>query len=216
MGVTAIIQARMNGTRLPGKVLMSMAGKSMLKHVIDRVAEAKLVDKVVVATCYPGGVAIAGHCETWGVQCWCDDNEHDVLRRYIAAAQWCGAKVIVRVCADSPLIKPEGIDELIIAYYANPADYVGYESKPRVPAITQGLGYVAEVTTLDALQRSDKWMASDDKRREHVTQMLYTDERFTCHWLPLPDWYKTIRPKKAAVDTMEDFRRVAAVLEEST
>lgn len=212
----AIIQARMNSTRLPGKVLMYMAGEPMLRRVIGRVCQATTLDGVIVATCYQGGGAIAAACESWEIPCWIDDNQDDVLSRYIAAAEWCGADVIVRVCADNPLIRPDGIDTLVQAHRQSPVDYVGFETKPGTPAITQGTGYVAEVCTLDALQRADRLLPAGDPHREHVTQILYADEQFRCYWLPIPDWYRTIKPKKAAVDTQEDFDRIAALMENPT
>ena len=46
----AIIQARMSSTRLPGKVLLDIAGEPMLARVIERAKRAKLVDEVVLAT----------------------------------------------------------------------------------------------------------------------------------------------------------------------
>ena len=38
MKVVAIIQARMNSARLPGKVLLPLAGKPVLKHIVDRLS----------------------------------------------------------------------------------------------------------------------------------------------------------------------------------
>ena len=46
----AIIQARMSSSRLPGKVLMDIAGRPMLQHVIVRTMTAKSIDAIVVAT----------------------------------------------------------------------------------------------------------------------------------------------------------------------
>ena len=48
MRVVGIIQARMNSTRLPGKVMLPLAGKPMLQNIIERVQRAKLLDEVVV------------------------------------------------------------------------------------------------------------------------------------------------------------------------
>ena len=48
--VNAIIQARMGSTRLPGKVLLDLAGKPVLKHVVDRLSYSKYIDNIIVAT----------------------------------------------------------------------------------------------------------------------------------------------------------------------
>ena len=50
MNVTAIIQARMGSTRLPGKVLMDISGCPMLGRVVDRVKHAKNINDIVIAT----------------------------------------------------------------------------------------------------------------------------------------------------------------------
>ena len=48
--IIAIIQARMGSTRLPGKVLLNLSGKSVLEHVIDRLRQSKYIDQIIVAT----------------------------------------------------------------------------------------------------------------------------------------------------------------------
>ena len=48
--ILAILQARMSSTRLPGKVLMPLAGAPMIVRQIERVARARRIDKLVVAT----------------------------------------------------------------------------------------------------------------------------------------------------------------------
>ena len=59
MKVVAIIQARMGSTRLPGKVLMDLAGEPMLARVVNRVRRAVTLNEVVVAaTTQPADEAI--------------------------------------------------------------------------------------------------------------------------------------------------------------
>ena len=48
--IVAIIQARMNSKRLPGKVMADLSGKSVLEHMIRRVKKSKQIDQIVVAT----------------------------------------------------------------------------------------------------------------------------------------------------------------------
>ena len=54
--IGAIIQARMGSTRLPGKVVKKIEGKTMLEHVIERVKRIKNVDKVILAQIIDGVV----------------------------------------------------------------------------------------------------------------------------------------------------------------
>ena len=48
--VVAIIQARMGSTRLPGKVMKDLCGKTVLAHDIERVRQSKYIDEIVIAT----------------------------------------------------------------------------------------------------------------------------------------------------------------------
>ena len=47
--VTAIVQARMGSTRLPGKSMMFLAGTPLVGRVLERIKSAKKVDKLVLA-----------------------------------------------------------------------------------------------------------------------------------------------------------------------
>ena len=110
--IRAIIQARMGGQRFPGKVLYDLCGKPVLKHVIDRVRQAKSVDEIVVATAGPGAETIGGHCQEWNIRCLAAFvPEEDVLKRFVFASEdMSNEDWIVRVCADNPLIMPSAID----------------------------------------------------------------------------------------------------------
>ncbi|MHC4180823.1 MAG: cytidylyltransferase domain-containing protein, partial [Planctomycetota bacterium] len=86
MKVVAIIQARMGSSRLPGKVLAKIGGRSMLLRVCQRAAEATLVDQVVVATTLePDDDQTVAECDRLQVACFRGSAE-DVLDRYHRAA----------------------------------------------------------------------------------------------------------------------------------
>ena len=50
MKVVCLIQARVGSTRLPGKILKNVCGKTILNHEIDRLKKCKEIDEIVVAT----------------------------------------------------------------------------------------------------------------------------------------------------------------------
>ena len=50
MKVVCIIQARMGSTRLPGKVMLDLCGKTVLERVVERVRKVKNIDEIVIAT----------------------------------------------------------------------------------------------------------------------------------------------------------------------
>ena len=174
MNVVAIIQARMGSTRLPGKVLQDVAGKSMLARVVRRVERARLVDQVVIATSTAlGDEAIVAECERLGVESFRGD-EQDVLDRYYRAAAHFRAPVVVRITSDCPLIEPEVVDEVIAAFRAARPDYASNTLERSYPR-----GLDTEVMSLEALARA--WAeAPEPYHWIHVTPYFYQNpELFT-------------------------------------
>ncbi len=165
----AIIQARMGSTRLPGKVLADVCGQTMLSRVVDRVNKANGVDGVVVAV---PDTLIDRH-----VVHFCDQQEisvvvgpeHDVLSRYVKAADHTAARRIVRITADCPLIDPEVIDETISVLDHNPNYDYGCNFWP-TRHFPRGLDI--EVLTIETLRRIDR-MVTAARHREHVTLGIY-------------------------------------------
>lgn len=87
MKVGAIIQARMGSTRLPGKVMKEIKGKTVLSHVIERVKQSKLIDDIVIATTVlDRDKAIEDEALKNGVKIY-RGSEDDVLARYFLAAK---------------------------------------------------------------------------------------------------------------------------------
>ena len=116
MRVVAIIQARLGSTRLPGKVLADVGGRSMLGRVCDRARRAALVDQVVVATTLePSDQQVVDECARLQVACFRGSTE-DVLERYDQAARAFEADAVVRITADCPLIDPQVIDLVVAAF----------------------------------------------------------------------------------------------------
>jgi glutamate-1-semialdehyde aminotransferase/spore coat polysaccharide biosynthesis protein SpsF (cytidylyltransferase family) len=170
--VVAIIQARMSSTRLPGKVLADIAGQPMIERVLARVKQSRRVTGIVVATSENGADdAIAEYCTARAIALY-RGNESDVLDRYYQAAQLHGAKTIVRVTADCPLIDPEIIDRVVAAYLTDDCDYA---SNTLVCTYPDGLD--TEVFSLNALAIA--WQAARRATdREHVTPYFRLSGRF--------------------------------------
>lgn len=107
MGRTiAIVQARMGSTRLPGKILLSLAGKSVLAHVLGRTAAVPGIDNVCCATTHLAeDDAVAVEAAHHGAAVHRGPVE-DVLARYAGAARATSADVVLRVTSDCPAIDP--------------------------------------------------------------------------------------------------------------
>ncbi len=169
----AIIQARMSSTRLPGKVLHEIAGRSMIEWVVTRVLRAGQLDEVVVATSRDAGDdVLAEHCAHLGAPCFRGSLE-DVLDRYYEAAQAYRADIVVRVTADCPFVDPRVIDEIVAAFNDQACDYAANVDPPSFPH-----GLDAEVFSMGTLRRA--WQeARWRSEREHVTPYVRNHpERF--------------------------------------
>src|SRR5579871_1284913 len=122
MKITAIVQARMGSTRLPGKVLMDLGGKTVLARVLHRLHRASRIHEVVVATTdCAGDDAVVTECARLQISCF-RGSEHNVLDRYVRTAEKCGSDLIVRVTADCPLIDPEVVNEVVDACITRQVD----------------------------------------------------------------------------------------------
>ena len=111
--ILAIIQARTGSSRLPGKVLLPIEGKTIINHVTDRVSASKLIDKVVVATTLQDNdIDLVKAVSALGHLVYCG-SEEDVLDRFYQTAKIFQPSHIVRITADCPIIDPEVIDLVI-------------------------------------------------------------------------------------------------------
>ena len=167
--ILAVIQARMGSSRLPGKVLLDLAGRPVLQHGVERVRKSRLIDRVLVATTdRPGDEPIRQFCCEQGIACF-GGSETDVLDRYWQAALSAGAGPgdgIVRITADCPLIDPVVIDRVIETFLTSGADYVSNINPPTFPD-----GLDVEVFKFTVLQVA--WQeARLVSEREHVTPYL--------------------------------------------
>ena len=173
MKTVAIVQARMGSKRLPGKVLLPLAGKPVLTWVVERLRLAKTVDEIVIATTTdPSDDPLELFCSERGLQVF-RGHETDVLDRYYHAAQQFMADRVVRITSDCPLIDPTVVDTVTAAFQSGD-DYVSNIRSPQ----TYPNGLDVEVFSQNAIVRSWK----EDKNpewREHVDEyVLHHPELF--------------------------------------
>ncbi|WP_170232840.1 cytidylyltransferase domain-containing protein [Desulfuromonas acetexigens] len=197
--VAAIIQARMGSTRLPGKVLMPLAGKPVLWHIVHRLRKCRMVDVVAIATsdklCDDPLVEFA---RDEGVEL-IRGPEDNVLQRYALAAEKLDPDYIVRVTGDAPLIDPETIDLLVREMISQNADYCLGESQR--PTIHEGFDPFSR-RALDKLLRD---VSDDPVAREHVTAYFKSHPDFIkIARVPLPKGFE-IEGVRTSVDTPADL-----------
>jgi glutamate-1-semialdehyde aminotransferase/spore coat polysaccharide biosynthesis protein SpsF (cytidylyltransferase family) len=160
----------MGSSRLPGKTIADVAGCPLLLHVVQRVRNARRVDKVVVATTdQSSDDSIAALCQREGIECF-RGSEDDVLDRFYRTAQANAADTVVRITADCPLIDPVVIDKVIARFQVGDCDYASNAVRYTYPD-----GLDTEVCSFAALERA--WReAKKPAEREHVMPYLRTEK----------------------------------------
>ena len=117
MEITAIIPARYDSTRFPGKPLANIAGEPMIKHVYQRVEDVKNLDKVIVAT---DDKRIYDTVESFGGRVEMTSKEHSSGTDRIAeVASSLESDLIINVQGDEPLIEPAMIEQAVDPFYCD-------------------------------------------------------------------------------------------------
>ena len=167
--ITAIIQARLNSTRLPGKVLEYFSDNTLLGHIIERLSYSKFISKVIVATT---DSETDNKLIDWLINEKVDffrGKEEDVLDRYYNAAINFNAENILRVTSDDPFKDPVIIDKVIEVFLNENLDFA-YNNNP----VSYPEGLDVEVFKFDALKIA-QCNSQNSFQREHVTQYFYNN-----------------------------------------
>ena len=156
----------MGSSRLPGKVMLDLASKPVLQHVLERSRRIASADVVVCAM--PDESAsdvLAEVARVAGAECYFG-AESDVLARYAGAARQVGATVVMRVTSDCPLIDPHICERVLQLRSADDLDYAANNMPPSFPH-----GLDCEAMTFSALDQADD-AAIEPYDREHVTPWI--------------------------------------------
>jgi spore coat polysaccharide biosynthesis protein SpsF (cytidylyltransferase family) len=203
--ILGVLQARMNSTRFPGKVLMPILGRPMLDLQIERLRRCRRIDDFVVATSVnPEDQPIAELCYRIDIACF-RGSEENVLDRVYRAVQPYRPDHVVRLTGDCPLADPGLIDELVQFYFDRKCDYASNCHQPSLPD-----GLDAEIFTFDALEQD--WREAElPSHIEHVTPFIRSrPERFKigCYKYPVDLSYM-----RWTVDEPEDLEFVRKIYE---
>jgi spore coat polysaccharide biosynthesis protein SpsF len=165
--VFVVVSARMASSRCPGKAVAPLAGRPLLAVLLERMAAARGVDGVVLATSTnPENDVLARLAEEGGFAVF-RGHEEDVLRRHVDCARAIGAENLVRVTGDNPLTDLETLERLVARHVEARADYT------YVPGDALLMGILSEVVSRAALERS--WENGAARHRSEL-MTLYIKE----------------------------------------
>ena len=208
--VVAIIQARTGSTRLPGKVLLPLGGRTVLERMLERVMRARLLDDVIVATTIlPADNAIVDLASAMGVSCY-RGHPTDLLDRHVHAAAAARASHIVKIPSDCPLIDPKIVDAVVLAYLGV-AGAVSYASNLH-PA-TYPDGNDVEIMSRTALEHA--WHeARVPSEREHTTPFIWTQpDRFRMINVRWDTGRNAASTHRYVLDYQDDYLAIAAIFD---
>lgn len=205
MRVVCIVQARLGSSRLPGKVLKKICGKTILEHDINILKLVGNIDEIVIATTVEAqDDKIVDEASRLGIK-YFRGSEKDVLSRYYFAAKENKADVVVRVTSDCPCLDYNIIEDMINIFSGKlgTVDYMNNTMERTYPR-----GYDAEIFTFNVLEIAFK-NAKKDYEREHVTPYIYDlNNKFRILIYKSSNDYSKYR---VTLDTKEDFEVIEAI-----
>lgn len=208
MNIVVVIQARMASTRLPGKVMQSIAGQPLLARMLERVRLAREPDVLVVATTTESAdEQIVSLCRSLGVACFRGDPL-DCLDRHARVGAMYAADAIVKIPSDCPLIDPRVIDAVLGGYRRAP---VRYDYFSNLHPASWPDGNDVEVMDRVALTTAAA-QALDPFEREHTTPFLWSHpERFALGNVRWSSGLDLSRRFRCVVDWPEDLAVVREI-----
>ncbi|HEY9078886.1 cytidylyltransferase domain-containing protein [Magnetovibrio sp.] len=160
--IAAIIQARMSSSRLPGKIMLDLAGKPVLWHVFHRLKKSTRINQIILATTTDScDDVLVDYAHEHGVDV-VRGSRDNVLSRFAEAVDLHNPDYIVRVTSDCPMLDPQVIDNLIEVLIKEQGDYSTWN--PHVVTLHGGF----EPFTRDLFQRIIDEGADNPVAQEHV------------------------------------------------
>ena len=202
--ITAVIQARLGSTRLPGKTLMTIEGEPLLGHLIKRIKATNYVNDIIIATTVnKRDDAIVEFAKNNNLKFY-RGSEEDVLDRFYNACVEFSVDTIVRVTPDCPLLDPRVVDLVISKYIEGNYDYVSNAIMPTFPD-----GLDTEVFSFQSLKRA--WLeAGRFSEREHVTAYIVKHpDKFSIFNVKRDG--EDISRMRWTVDTKKDFEFIREI-----
>jgi len=205
MTTAIVLQARMGSTRLPGKVLAPVGGRTILAQCIDRLRAHSRLPVIVATTTLGEDDLVAREARRCGADVLRGPAD-DVLGRFAMVVRAFGLEALVRATADNPAVDLDAPQRTLGLLHRTGADHIDERGLP--------IGAAVEAVTAKAiLQAGD--LAVDPYDREHIAPYIRREKRFRALDALAPGHLRA--PKlRLTIDTAEDLdfvRRAFAAVE---
>lgn len=202
--IAFIIQARMQSSRLPGKILLPLPlhkGKPLLERIIDDLQQVPLDKDIVVATTeHSKDDAVASLCTMKNIHCY-RGSQDDVLSRFQAIAQADGYEHVLRYTADNPFVDAHIIKNTFDYHVEHGFDITTTTGLP--------LGVHVEIVKREALLNMPQSELTE-KDREHVTLYLLNEGEYKKGVFD-PGCNANLKDLRLTVDYPADFLLASSV-----
>lgn len=204
MTQVCIVQARMGSTRLPGKVLADLGGRTALGLLVARLATAEVGHVVVATSDLPRDDRLAAEATRLGVTV-VRGSETDVLDRFRLVLDRVPGDPVIRLTADCPLTDPALVQAAVALHRTAGADYTSNSLERTFPD-----GLDVEVMRAAALQEAAA-EATEPEEREHVTPFLYRHP--ARYRLASLETAALLGHERWTLDTAEDLASLRAIVD---
>lgn len=201
-----ILLCRFESRRLPGKILTEIAGRPVIRHIVERIRRGAPGRRLIVATSSEASDdPIAAYCRRAGLECF-RGSLTDVADRFLSCMQAYKFDFGVRINGDRLFLDSATLHAMLAIAETNQFDLV-----TNVPGKTFPYGMTVEIVRRSWYESMVPAM-TDPVYREHVTNWLYENPDFG-HWYV----YKNLVCPKAgglqlALDTPKDLQRFEEIL----
>jgi spore coat polysaccharide biosynthesis protein SpsF len=209
--IVIVVQARMSSSRLPGKVMLPILGKTLLFRMIERLKRVKYPVEIVVATSERSDDdAIVSEAIKANVA-WYRGSLSNLLDRHYQVGRITGADVVLKIPSDCPLIDPAAIDRVLDYYFKQEEDL---DFVSNLHPATYPDGNDVELMTMECLEKA--WHeATRPLELEHTTPYIWEHpDKFSIanvFWETGLDYSMSHR---LTIDYREDYDFIKRVFEE--
>lgn len=194
-----IVLCRYSSSRLRGKILMKINGKSILSIVINQLKLKFSKEQIVVATSNDEtDLKIINHCIKNKINYFVGDLDN-VSKRFLDCANKYNFDYAVRINGDNVFIDIESLNTMLKIAETNTYDLV-----TNVPGRTFPFGMSIEIVDIKYYKKVISFFSKENK--EHVTNWFYDNNDQVNSYVFLNEKFLNLSGLKLAVDSEKDLK----------
>lgn len=209
--ILIVVQARMASSRLPGKVMLPILGKSLLARMIERLKMISYEAEVIIATSEtPDDDIVINEAINIDVPYY-RGSLNNLLDRHYQAAKLHNADVVLKIPSDCPLIDPRIVDHVLDYFFANQNNF---DFVSNLHPATYPDGNDVEIMTMECVTKA--WeQASRELELEHTTPYIWENPQlFRIGNVTWPAGLDYSMSHRFTIDYAEDYYFIERVFRE--